>query len=69
MANEEAENEPGDVELPDPSGPGADPRVALGDEPVRRSAAVSPARTPGRSHGEASHSPGVVDTPDPQSEG
>ncbi|MFI0976143.1 hypothetical protein ACH4SP_03835 [Streptomyces sp. NPDC021093] len=79
MAHEDPEHRIGHVGLPDPSEPGADPRGALGDAPVPRTAAapasvsvsasVSAPGKPGRSHGTASHSPGVVGTPDPQPEG
>lgn len=55
MANED---EP--VALPDPTGPGADPRGAIGDEPVSRLADEPAAPAPGRSHGEASHSPSIL---------
>lgn len=71
MANEEITDEPGIVELPDWTGPGAaDPRIALGEEPAHRQRpeAATP-RPPDRSCGETSHSPGVVNTPRPQSEG
>jgi hypothetical protein len=72
MAHEEPEHQAGPVgpqspqDLPEP---GADPRGALGDEPAPRTAAAPASVRPERSHGTASHAPGLVDADDPQSEG
>ncbi|MCX5206856.1 hypothetical protein OG897_36335 [Streptomyces sp. NBC_00237] len=69
MAHQDPERPPGPAGPQDPPEPEADPRGALGDEPAPRAAAAPASGHTGRSHGTASHAPGVVGTLDPQSEG